>query len=516
MKNAGQVRPSPPELLITAAEAYPAFERRMLEAREEVVMGFRIFDPLTRLRSPEARAIGETWIDLLEHTLNRGVRVEIHLSDFDPVAATGLHRLCWRSVRVLCGLRELVGEKGSLLEVHPELHPAKTGFIARVFFWPFVSARVRQIYREHSGDKPSHRERFLKYVPGVAYFTEKFRGWPLLSFPASHHQKLAVFDRRWLYIGGLDLNERRWDDHRHLQPAQETWHDVQVLVDDPVAAASAVEHLQTYCRTAFGDEEVIAAPGLLRTLSRDNSRKYFWSLVPHNVVRELLDAHLDAAAKAQNLIYLESQFFRDRGLARALARRARENPDLKLILVLPAAPDSIAFFKSPKLDGRYGDFLQSRSIRIMRRAFRRRMLVASPVQPRTPNGEDIDVPRARLAGAPMIYVHAKVSLFDDRKAIISSANLNGRSLYWDTEAGVAFDDPQTVAMIRKRTLQHWLAKDLSDEDLTSERVFETLRHVLYENSKRAPEDRQGFLVPYDRKAAEASALSVPGVPEEMV
>jgi phospholipase D1/2 len=515
MKDAGQVRPSPPELLITAAEAYPAFERRMLGAKEEVVMGFRIFDPLTRLRSPEAREVGETWVDLLEHTVNRGVRVEIHLSDFDPVAATSLHRLCWRCVRVLCGLRELLGDKGDLLEIHPELHPAKTGFVARVFFWPFVSARVRQIYREHAGQKPSHRERMLKYVPGVAYFTEKFRG-PLLSFPASHHQKLASFDKRWLYIGGLDLNERRWDDHGHLQPAQDTWHDVQVLVDDPVAATSAVEHLRTYCRTAFGAHEVAETPGLLRTLSRDNSRKYFWSLVPHNVVRELLDAHLDGTAETEKLIYLETQFFRDRGLARALAKRAREEPGLKLILVLPAAPDSIAFFDNPQLDGRYGDFLQSRCIRIMRRAFGRRMLVASPVQPRQPNGDDIDVRRARLHGSPIIYVHAKVSLFDDRKAIISSANLNGRSLYWDTEAGVSFDDPGTVRMIRERSLRHWLGGDVPDADLTPESAFETLRHVLYRNSKCAPEKRRGFLVPYDRKAAEDSALSMPGVPEEMV
>ncbi len=43
--------------------------------------------------------------------------------------------------------------------------------------------------------------------------------------------------------------------------------------------------------------------------------------------------------------------------------------------------------------------------------------------------------RDRLGGAPMIYVHAKVSIFDRSAAIVSSANLNGRSLRWDTEAG---------------------------------------------------------------------------------
>ena len=41
--------------LITAAEGFPALERLAASAREELVMSFRIFEPKTRLRSPELR-----------------------------------------------------------------------------------------------------------------------------------------------------------------------------------------------------------------------------------------------------------------------------------------------------------------------------------------------------------------------------------------------------------------------------------------------------------------------------
>ena len=93
-----------PKILITAEEAFPEFERRVLAAERNITMAFRIFDPRTKLRSPEGRAVGDTWIDLLGDALERGVRIELHISDFDPVAATPLHMLCWHSVRVLCGL----------------------------------------------------------------------------------------------------------------------------------------------------------------------------------------------------------------------------------------------------------------------------------------------------------------------------------------------------------------------------------------------------------------------------
>ena len=46
------------ETFVTAAEAYPALERAFLATEREMMAGFRVFDLKTRLRSPEALAIG--------------------------------------------------------------------------------------------------------------------------------------------------------------------------------------------------------------------------------------------------------------------------------------------------------------------------------------------------------------------------------------------------------------------------------------------------------------------------
>ena len=86
-------------LLLTASEAYPELERLFLNAKREICLSFRIFDPLTRLRTDEAREIGDTWMTLIAHTLDRGVRLRILIADFDPVLRPELHRGCWASVR---------------------------------------------------------------------------------------------------------------------------------------------------------------------------------------------------------------------------------------------------------------------------------------------------------------------------------------------------------------------------------------------------------------------------------
>ncbi len=93
-------------VLVTAAEAYPVFERCCLNATTGTWMSFRIFDLRTRLRSPEAQRIGKTWFDLVAHTLRRGVAIHIVLADFDPVAATHLQAGTWRSMRQFVSLAE--------------------------------------------------------------------------------------------------------------------------------------------------------------------------------------------------------------------------------------------------------------------------------------------------------------------------------------------------------------------------------------------------------------------------
>lgn len=54
-----------------------------------------------------------------------------------------------------------------------------------------------------------------------------------------------------------------------------------------------------------------------------------------------------------------------------------------------------------------------------------------------------------------IYIHSKMALFDDKKALIGSANFNNRSMKYDGEMSVLIEDFENVSSIRNQLFQHW-------------------------------------------------------------
>ena len=514
-----------PLLMITAEEAWPVFETLFLEARKEVRMGFRIFDLSTPLYSPRAREVGRDWFDLVIHTLGRGVDVWLALADFDPVVGAEIHRLTWRSMRMFAAAEELARASGATgrLRVIAALHPASVAPIARLALYLNIRAEIVERIGLLRSMKEAVRDRALAEMPGLSRHVlrhgPKVRAsrWPVPELiPATHHQKMAVFDRERLYIGGLDLNPRRFDTKVHDRPAADTWHDVQVLVDGPVAA-DAHAHLAGFLDECARRRPVEPKRGrLLRTLSTSRSWQGV-SMSPRPAIREIEAAHLDALEKVERFVYLESQFFRSRHVARALAAAARRNPHLTCILLLPAAPEELAFENRSKPDMRYGEFLQARCLRKIERAFGDRLFVATPAAPRRMPAEVRRAyARAGVRAAPLVYVHAKVSIFDDSLCLVTSANLNGRSMRWDTEAGVAFTDPAVVRRFRDRLFAHWLPEEAGREFYAPSTAKGAWARLGAENAARAPERRRGFVMPYDTDLAEAFGADLPVIPEEMV
>jgi phosphatidylserine/phosphatidylglycerophosphate/cardiolipin synthase-like enzyme len=511
------------QVLVTAGEAYPELERAFLSAKREIVAGFRVFDLKTRLRSPEAQAIGKTWFDLVIHTLRRGVVLHMVLSDFDPVARPRLHRATWRTVRMFWAAAEMAGPQAKL-HLNASMHSAVAGLWPRVLFWPLVQSRLARLAGWLRRLVHAHRLTALREMPGASAMLAAKDALPrprLFSlpplYPATHHQKLAVIDGWRLYIGGLDLDERFYDTPDHALPSHETWHDVQLMVEGPVAR-DARAHLLAFPDMIAGrvqlSPEAPQRDGMrfVRTLSRQRRIGAWRFLAPDPVVGEIEAAHHAAVETAERLIYIETQYFRDRRLARHLAREARRKPELKLILILPAAPDDVAFEGATGLDARLGEFLQAKCLRILRRGFGRRLFVGGAAQPRRTRAKG----RAQLKGAPLVYIHAKVSIFDDHQAIVSSANLNGRSLRWDTEAGLVLTNRSTVIELRRRLMAHWLPKGAGADYFTPDRALQAWWALAARNARVAPEARRGFILPYNQREAEAFGRAFPLVPEEMV
>ena len=120
-----------------------------------------------------------------------------------------------------------------------------------------------------------------------------------------------------------------------------------------------------------------------------------------------------------------------------------------------------------------------------------------------------------LHGAPLIYVHAKVSIFDDTLAMVSSANQNGRSLRWDTEAGVEISDQDRVRDLQRMCLAHWMngAQPPWISDILH--IAGELREIAQANVLRPAEERDGFLLPFPFRRARIFGRNLPGVPHEM-
>ncbi|OOY03666.1 phospholipase D-like domain-containing protein [Thioclava sp. F28-4] len=520
LKQAGVHAESRVRLLLTAAEAYPVLEDAFLDSRHSIHASFRVFDLNTKLKSDRGRAIGATWFDLIIHLLKRGVAMQIDLTDFDPCAKPELHRMTWSSIRMFCAARELAGPNANL-RLRALMHPAQSGILPRTIFWPYVYYKLGNHASWLNGMDEAKRLTAMRDMPGLREYLKagsdkkihrKFRGAPPKLFPATHHQKLAVFDDKKLYIGGLDLDNRRFDTPVHERDGEMTWHDVQLMMTGPVVA-EAKAHLETFHESCAGDKLAKPPRRLLRTISQ--RRKFATFRIGPKLYRtEIENAHEMLIARAQKLIYLESQFFRSRNLANHLARAARENPNLNLILMLPAAPETLMLADRPTSDVRYGEYLQVRALDIIKEAFGSRLFIGCPAEPRIADPDDDGA--MRTGGAPLIYVHAKVSIFDEDAALITSANLNGRSLHWDSEAGVYLRRNDGIPAMRRRLMRYWLPPAPEEAFFDPTRAVSAWTELARENGTKAPEDREGFVIPYDIEAARKIARKLPFIPEEMV
>lgn len=485
------------EPLLTGEEGFVAFERAVLSATQSVIASFRIFDPSTRLRSLEAKEVGDTWFDLILAKLDEGIRFDITVADFDPVLATEHHQRSWSSARKLAALNEL--SRGAALNFDIALHPARVGALPQLAFQVPISTELKT----KSADS---------LTPGLETAKDAF---PVPMVPATHHQKMAVIDERLLYIGGLDLNERRYDTLDHARPADETWHDINAMVEGPVVQ-SVLRHLKDFKAICAGDLEPTAQqPGFLRTLSTARTLPVV-HISPKSVITELEEAHLSALSRSPGPLYFETQFFRHLPLAEAMSEAAACNPALTCMMVLPAAPDDVAFDGNRRQDAQLGAQKQMEALDVLREGFGKRLALVSPARPVEAPADPVGGALATLHDAPIIYVHSKVSLFGMTEAIISSANLNGRSLKWDTEAGIHFVQTDHISRLWNRVLTHWFGDLAPDPNQDPLQFVDWINAAAAENMVTKPADRQHLLLPYPVWRDAELAAPLPGIPDEMV
>jgi len=290
-----------------------------------------------------------------------------------------------------------------------------------------------------------------------------------LPLGASHHQKAIIIDDAIAFCGGGDIGPDRWDTPQHLDddPRREktrhahgadirdfdSRHEVMGLVEGAPAKALGALFRERWTR-ATG--ETLAEPPLTQPvwpagvvaqfdrievgLSRTQGA---WR--SHPEVREVERLHLEAIAAAQDCIYMENQYFTSPLIAAALARRLEEAEGPEVLLI--GTEHSPSYFDQATMDR-----TRIRFIETLRSADRRgRLQTYSPA----------------TALGRIIIVHAKLTIIDDRLLRIGSANLNNRSLGFDTECDMSFEavgpasaaNRREIAALRTRLLAHWLGCD---------------------------------------------------------
>lgn len=289
-----------------------------------------------------------------------------------------------------------------------------------------------------------------------------------LPMGASHHQKAIIVDDAVAFCGGGDIGPDRWDTAAHLDddPRRErskrmarnkghpndfdSRHEVMGVVEGAPARALGALFRDRWAR-ATG--EILPEPpatrpawpasvtaqfrgvevGLSRTIGA-------WRDYPE--VREVEALHLAAIRQARRCIYMENQYFTAPLIAAALARRLGEPDGPEVVLI--GTEHSPSYFDQMTMDGTRVKFIE----RLRRGDKHGRFRAYSPV---TTLGR-------------IIIVHAKLTIVDDRLLRIGSANINNRSMGFDTECDMSFEatgragtgNRREIHRLRTRLLAHWL------------------------------------------------------------
>jgi phosphatidylserine/phosphatidylglycerophosphate/cardiolipin synthase-like enzyme len=353
---------------------------------------------------------------------------------------------------------------------------AQSGVLVRGLVWRSHLDRL-----QFSASENRHLGEDIDAVGGVCLLDQRVRPG------GSHHQKFVVLrhpgrpERDCAFVGGIDLCHSRHDDAAHAgdpqrQPmsavygARPPWHDIQLRLrgpvvgdveavfrerwDDPAPLSRDPLHIirdrwQHVDQTRRRLPEQAPDPGvrgthavqLLRTYP---ARRHGYPFAP-NGERSVARGINKVLRRARRLIYIEDQYLWSRDVAAGFCRALENEPDLRIVAVLPRHPDQDGRFSTaPNLVGRY------EALRDLRRAGGARVAVFSPE-----NHE----------GTP-VYVHAKVCIVDDRWASVGSDNFNRRSWTHDSELACAVvDDPASRSESEGRSYAQQLRLTLMREHL---------------------------------------------------
>lgn len=285
---------------------------------------------------------------------------------------------------------------------------------------------------------------------------------------ASQHQKIVVIDNQIAFCGGFDLGKHRWDGREHLpddprridpdKQAYPPFHDVQWLVDGEAARALGDLARQRWSRATGQQLSIPENPAdcwpqhiepdftdVDIALVRTQPAYRDWP-----EIREVEQLFVDSIKAAENLIYIENQYFTSHVIADALADRLRSATGPDVVMVLPKMT---------------GGWLEQQTMDVLRARLMRTLLDADKH-----DRLRVCFPHREVLGDGYISVHSKTMIIDDSLLRVGSSNLSNRSMGLDSECDLALEaqtaeQKQKVSAFRQDLLAEHFG--LSIRELTS-------------------------------------------------
>ncbi len=251
----------------------------------------------------------------------------------------------------------------------------------------------------------------------------------------SHHQKIAVLDDKLAVCGGIDMTQDRWDTREHAEDDRRRrrphgrrygpWHDATMMLEGEAArqlgslsrerwhraGGEPIEEVTIPTDSLWPDDLPVQFENVEIGIARTSAKYSDWP-----EVREIEDLLLAQIASAKKWIYSENQYLSSPRIAEALGKRLKEDDPPEIVLVQPLVADG--WLEQQAMD-------HARAVLVRGLAeidHKGRFGLFNPFTGETP-----------------IYVHAKLTIFDDQVLRIGSANWNNRSMGLDSECDVFID-----------------------------------------------------------------------------
>lgn len=519
MRAASSIKP-----LIDGNAIFRDQEEAILRADESVFIATWSFDPLLPVTSGKVPKAVKNWGQLLLGVASeKGIAVQILLTDFDPLLAANFHAQVWSRRAGLVQAADTLGIPKDMFQVMVVRHRAE---------WTLDPLRERLLQSRYDDllkllNAPDGKKGFAK-LPGLwdrfDLTGDKFELKKGVSFPVipgSHHQKVLLVDETVAYAGGINHIADNLEDSTHKQLSPLSWHDGcarvegSVLEDiirgtfdlwnDEVPRFNAFVDQSNKLRSEF-QLPVRAVSALVPSTDKERSGRIAcqsWRTVcqsidssgqPVTSATDVIDGYVNAIGHAEKFIYIENQYLREQRLADAMIARLKDVSGLNLVVVLPSISEE-KLKKTGDPITQVGVALQHKIIESLKTAFGDKFGVFALFNPK---------PLPKL-----IYVHNKVMIIDDAFVTIGSANANPRSFALDTELNIAWYHPASAKALRKKLWQEILGPRSGSDSWSPPSYAKEWTKKAQHNWSVGKDYVKGFVMPYDSDTTGSDNLLIP-------